>query len=212
MRAFPTCLRATIALSCEIGIGLPAASASSCDWQDRSIVMKNQAAPINRASDSQDAMILQDYRLARPQGFCDPIAFGGFIDYARVIRKQAVILIERASVLGERIEQTPERGPGSSVKGVGMGRSDHIRPRHVKSRVNCKGRLIDWAVPFDHIAFLVHEDQIGYANVCEMHAKRIHPEVVMNLRVADRDVICNTFAESELRKEAERRCQALLPM
>src|SRR5277367_3588401 len=65
-------------------------------------------------------------------------------------------------------------------------------------------------VALHHLALLADEDQVRNANMRKMHAERIDPEVVEQLRIARRDVPGNPFAEGKLREKAEGRCQALL--
>ena len=82
-----------------------------------------------------------------------------------------------------------------------MRRRDHVRPRGVHLRVDGKSRSIYRIISFDYIAAMIHQNQIGRANLAEVHAERIHPEMVELLRIARRDVPGNSFIESETRKE-----------
>ena len=66
------------------------------------------------------------------------------------------------------------------------------------------------AIALDDFALRVHQDQVGHPDVPEMHAERIHPEMVRPLRVARRDVPRHTLVKTEFRKQPERSGEPLL--
>jgi hypothetical protein len=63
---------------------------------------------------------------------------------------------------------------------------------------------IDWLIAVHHFTIVVHKDEITHANVSETHAKGIHPKVVGELWVTNRDVSGNSFAETKTTKNAKR--------
>ncbi len=87
-----------------------------------------------------------------------------------------------------------------------------IRACGVDLRVNRECRSIHRILSFHHLASVIHQNQIGDANLAEMHAEGIDPKMIEPFRVAGRDVAGHSFVESEARKKAERAGQALLAM
>jgi len=51
-----------------------------------------------------------------------------------------------------------------------------------------KRRAIQRMLAFHHFAFSVYQHQVRNANLAEVHAKRIHPEMIQPLRITRRDV------------------------
>ena len=49
----------------------------------------------------------------------------------------------------------------------------------------------------DDLALVVHEDEVGGPDVAEVHAERVHPEVVGQLGVAGRDVAGDALVEAD---------------
>src|ERR1700722_15580317 len=86
----------------------------------------------------------------------------------------------------------------------------YLGPCHVHPRVNGEGRLIDFAPAFHDYALLIDQHQVRYTNVPKVHAKGIHPEMVLQLGVASRDVPRDSFAETKLCEEPKSRSQTLL--
>src|SRR5215472_4182337 len=80
---------------------------------------------------------------------------------------------------------------------------DHIRPRVMNARMDGECGNVDRMVAFDDLAFLVYQDQVRHADVSEMQAERIDPEMIQPLRISRRNVPRNTFIETELGKKAE---------
>src|SRR5712675_805029 len=93
-----------------------------------------------------------------------------------------------------------------------MRRRDHVRPRVMHARVNRKRRSVQRMLALHHFAFSVHQHQIRNANLAEVHAKRIHPEMIRAIRIARRDVPGNAFVETKFREQAKRSRQPLFAM
>src|SRR6267378_7453702 len=91
-------------------------------------------------------------------------------------------------------------------------RSNHLGTRRVHLRVDGKRRSIDGILSLDHVAAMIHQNQVGRANLPEVYPERVHPEVVEPFRIARRDVSRHAFIESETRKEPEGRGQHPLAM
>ena len=122
--------------------------------------MNHQAASSTLAADGQQSVIAQDDRFARAERARDAVALGGLVDHAGEIVEQAVVLIEGARVLRDRVEQAAERRPGLAVDGVGVRRRHGIGPRSVNARVDGEGGSVDRMVAVDDFAVLVHQHQV----------------------------------------------------
>ena len=67
-------------------------------------------------------------------------------------------------------------------------------------------------VALDDLAVVVHEDEVGHADLPEVHAERVHPEVIGALGIAGGDVAGHAFVEAEAREQPEGAGEALLAM
>src|ERR1700693_5453575 len=59
----------------------------------------------------EQAVIPQDHGLVRTKSFRDPLALGRLVHHTGEVREQSMILVKRASVLRDGIEEPPERRP-----------------------------------------------------------------------------------------------------
>ncbi len=167
---------------------------------------------VDRVANGEQAVIAKDGRLLRAEGASNAVAFGSFLDNPRIIVEDDMIFIKSASILRERIEQATECGPRFTVERVGVGGGNHVGTRGVDARVNGKGGEIDFRGAFDDIATVIHKDKIGNANLAEVHAKGIHPEMIELLGIARGDVAGNSFIKAEAREEAKSGGKALFAM
>jgi hypothetical protein len=62
---------------------------------------------------------------------------------------------------------------------------------------------VDGARPFDHIAFVIDQDEIGRFDFSERHPEWIHPETLRVFRVSHRYVTYHTFREAEPAEQPE---------
>jgi len=99
---------------------------------------------VDAVADGEQAVIAEDGGFFRSERAGDAVTFGSFLDDAAVIFKDHVILVKRASILRERIEQAAERGPGLAVQRMGVRGCDHVRAGGVNARVNGEGGEIDF--------------------------------------------------------------------
>jgi len=76
-------------------------------------------------------VVLQDHALLRAESLSDLRTFAGFVDHAAEVLEQAVVLVERAGVLRQRIELAAERRPGLAVQRVRVRGRDDLGPRLV---------------------------------------------------------------------------------
>src|SRR5450631_3700240 len=114
-----------------------------------------------------------------------------------------MILVKRAGILGDWIEQSPECRPRFSVHRMRVRSGNHVRACSVYLRVNCKRCAIYRMFALDNFATMVHQNQVRCADLTEMHPERIHPEMVWSFRIASRNVTGYSFIESETRKQAK---------
>jgi len=63
-----------------------------------------------------------------------------------------------------------------------------------------------------HLATMIYQNQVGDANLSEVHPERIHPEMVQSLRIASGDVASHSLVESKRREDAEGGGQPLFPV
>src|SRR5579864_7161702 len=82
----------------------------------------------------------------------------------------------------------------------------------VHLRVNGKRGGIHRISAFHHLATMIDENQIRGANLSEMHAERVDPEVIPPLRITRGDMTRDALVKSEQREETKCRGQPLFPM
>jgi hypothetical protein len=167
---------------------------------------------VHGMADGEQAVIAKDGGLLRAEGAGDAVAFGGFLDDAGEILKDDVIFVKRASILRERIEQAAEGGPRFTVERVGVGGGDDVGASGVDARVDGEGGEIDFRAAFDDSACVIYKNKIGSANLAEVHAEWIHPEMIEPLGIARGDVAGDAFIKAEAREEAKGGGEALFAM
>jgi hypothetical protein len=80
----------------------------------------------------------------------------------------------------------------------------NIGPRHMYSRVNGKGSLVNRTISFNHLAVFVYQNQVRNPYVRKVHPERVHPKVVSPLGITRCNVPRYTFAEAKFAKDPER--------
>ena len=207
MPSWPRVIRA---VSLSIGLGIPAAIASSCAWQDRSIVTNHQAASATELAHRQQAVVGEDDGLVAAQRGAIRLPSSMSFTIAPVVLVQGVVLEERARVLRQRIKQHAQAGERLAVQRVRVRRRDHVRPGQVHLGVDAERGPVDRLVAFDHGALVVDQDQVGDLDLAEVHPERVDPEPVGVLGVARGDVPGDALGEAEPAEDAERRRKLLL--
>ena len=91
-----------------------------------------------------------------------------------------------------------------------MRRGHDIGTGRVHLRVNDEGRRVHRPVALDDLTVIVHQDEVFDPNLLEVHAERIHPEVVEQFRIAGGDVTGHALVEPEMTEETEGGREALL--
>src|ERR1700692_912859 len=82
---------------------------------------------LDRLAYGDQAVIAQDRRLVRTKSFSYPLALRRFVHYAGEVREQSMVLVKRASVLRDGIQQSPECGPGFPVHRMRVRSGNHVR-------------------------------------------------------------------------------------
>src|ERR1700735_1119451 len=163
-------------------------------------------------TDSDQSMIPQNRGLILSEGLGDSLALRGFVNHASELGEQSVIFIERAGILGDGIEQTSERGPRFSIQRMRVCSGNHIGTSSVHSRMDGKRCAIDGVFCLYNFAVMIHQNQVGRADLTKVHPERVHPEMVEPFRIARGNVPRYSFVESELRKKPECGGQHLFAM
>ena len=73
-----------------------------------------------------------------------------------------------------------------------------------------KAAVLTGQLPSTTVALVVDQDEVAHADLLEVHAEGVHPEVVGQLRVAGGDVTGDAFVEAELAEQPEAGGQPLL--
>ena len=160
--------------------------------------------------DGQQPVVRQDDGLVPAQCVRDPLAFLEVEHDAGVVVEHRMVAVERAGVLGEGIERPAQRRPRLAVHRMCVGRRDHVGPSGMDLRMDGERRRVQRPAPLDHLALVVHEDEVLHPDLLEVHAERVDPEVVEPLGVPGGDVAGDPFVEPELAEQAERGGEALL--
>src|SRR5258708_1676145 len=93
-----------------------------------------------------------------------------------------------------------------------MGGRDDLGPRGVDARMNGEGGRIDGSIALDHRSFVIHENQVGYAYMPEVQAKRVHPKMILPHWVARGDVAGHALVEAKEGEESKGGGQTPLAM
>ena len=88
--------------------------------------MNHHAASSTERPTRQEAVVLKDGGLVLADGIGDALPLLDVEHDAGVVVEEPVIAVERARILGERVEQPSEGGPGASVGRVRVGGGHHV--------------------------------------------------------------------------------------
>ena len=190
--------------------GVPAASASSCTWQVRSIVTNHQAASSTLRPTVSRPWLARIAALPSPRASAMRLPSSRFEHGARVVVEDGVVAVEGAGVLRQRIERAAQRRPRLAVRRVAVGGRHDVGAGGVDLRVDHERRRVQRPVALDDLALVVHEEQVLDPDVLEVHAERVDPEVVGQLGVAGGDVAGRALVEAEGPEDAEGGGEALL--
>src|SRR5580658_691674 len=105
-------------------------------------------------------MVLQNGRVLIAKRLSDAFALRRVEYDAGEILEQNVLFIKEATILTDRIEQTPERRPSLPIQGVRMRSGHDVRPGLVNRRMNGKPRLIDGTLSGEDISVMVYQHQV----------------------------------------------------
>ena len=188
------------------GIGVPAASARSCDWHVRSMVMNHQAASSTVWPTVSRPWLRRMTALCVAEGVGDPLALLDVEHDAGVVVEQRVVVVEGADVLGERVERAAERSTTTCRTSSGRGRRP---PRRAGRRGPGSGwrtrRWLTGRSPSTTSPWWLTRMRSRHPDLAEVHAERVDPEVVGPLRVAGGDVPGDALVEPEVGRRGGRR-------
>jgi hypothetical protein len=80
---------------------------------------------------------------------------------------------------------------------------NHVRACRVYLRMNRERRSIYRMLALDDLALMVHQNQVGRADLPEVHPEGIHPKMIPSFRIACGDVPGYSFIKSKTRKQAK---------
>ena len=190
--------------------GVPAASASSCAWHERSIVMNHHAASSTVRPTVSRPWFARMAALASPRAWAMRLPSSSVEHDAGVVVEHHVVAVERARVLGERIERAAQRRPRLAVHRVGVRGGHHVGAGGVDLRVDHERGRVHRPGALDDLAPVVHEQEVLHPDLLEVHAERVDPEVVEQLGVAGGDVAGRALVEAEVPEQPERGGEPLL--
>ena len=153
-------------------------------------------------------MVAQDHRFVGAEGVADPLALRGVKDDAGVTVVQADVFVERASVLGERFDGHLQARQSLAVGPVRVRGGDDVRTRSVDSTMDRDGRAVDGPVALDDVAGMVDPDEVALLDQAEVHAERVHPVGVGELRVSGGEVTGDSLVQPGLAEHPEGRRKA----
>ena len=154
--------------------------------------------------------MLEEQRLVVAQRAGQRAALLAAVHDAREVVEDRVIVVERAGVLTQRLEQTAGGRPRTAAPGVGVRDRGDVGPRPVDLGVDRERRRVHGSLTGEEAAFQVDEQQVGGAEVAPAPPERVEPEPVRELGVADRDVAGDPVVVPQLREEAVRDRQPAL--
>ena len=146
----------------SMSTGVPAASASSCAWHERSIVTNHHTASSTEWPTVSSPWLRRMTALLLAERVRDALALLGVEHHAGVVVEQRVVLVERARVLRERVEEAAERRPRLAV--------DRVRVRGGDRRRGAPRARAEWIAnaavftppsPSTTSPLVVHEDEVG---------------------------------------------------
>ena len=155
-------------------------------------------------------MVAQDGGLVVAQGVGDALALLEVEHDAGVVVEERRGPRRTAGVLGDRVEEAPERGPGPAVLAVGVGGGLDVGAGLVHLGVDGEGGTVDGPVALDHLTVVVDPDEVRGPDEAEGQAERVHPERVGELGVAGGEVAGHALVEAEPVEEPEGRGHPLL--
>src|SRR5947207_1034756 len=115
---------------------------------------------VDRPAHGEQPVVAEDDGLAPPQGMGDALGLVEVEDDAGVIVEQGMVLIERAGILGDRVEQAAGGRPRLAVERVSVGGGHYVGTSGVHLGVDGKGGSVDGIVAVNDLAAPVDQAQI----------------------------------------------------
>lgn len=164
---------------------------------------------IDAISDSQEAMVLQDNRLAPTERFCYPRALVRVNNNTTKVAIHAVALVEPERILSDHLQLPPKHAKSLAMNRMRVAGGVDIRPGLVDGTVDGEGRSVDGLAALRDPALLIDQDQIRHLDLAEVHAQRVQPEVIREYGVPDTDVSSDALVVAAVGEYAEGRREVL---
>ena len=117
-------------------------------------------------------MVLQDDSLVPAQCLANAVAFAGLVDHAVELLVDAMVLIEHAGVLRERLQWLAKCSPCLAVGGMRVRSGHDVGPVFVQRRMNGEGRAVQRPLALHDFALVVDQQQVRHLHLREVHAQR----------------------------------------
>ena len=130
---------------------------------------------VDRLRDGQQAVILQDDRLAVPERLGDAFALLAVQHHAAEVVIDGVRLPEPQCVLRHHVQLAPKHAERLPVHRVCVACRVHVGPCFVDLRVYRERRRVDGLVSDHHFAVFIHEDQVRHADLAEVLRQWVEP-------------------------------------
>ena len=150
--------------------------------------MQPEGRLVDRRADRQQAVVLQDQRLARPEDAQKRRDSAAVVDGAREVVEDGVVAVEGAVVLADGLDRATGRGPGAAEGRVRVDGGDDVVAAGVQLGVDREGGGVQRAFALDDVAVEVDLQEIRGLDASPGDAERIRPEAIAVDGVAHGDV------------------------
>lgn len=130
---------------------------------------------IHATAYSEQAMVLQNARLALAKRFPNPNAFFRVQHDALEVAVHRMRLVEAQRVLRHHIQLAAKYREGFPIDGMRVAGGVYVWPRLVNLGVDGEGSRVDGLVADNDFAFLIDEDKVRHADLRKVLRKRVEP-------------------------------------
>jgi hypothetical protein len=159
---------------------------------------------VDRDTDRQQAVVLEQQRLLVPERACKRAAFVGAVHDTGEVVEDRVVLVEGARVLAQRLQQATGGRPRPSAPGVRVRDRGDVRSRAMDLGVDRERRRVHRTLARDEVPVEVDQQEVRRAEVTPAPPERVEPEPVRKLRITDGDVARDPVVVPELREQPVR--------
>ena len=123
-----------------------------------------------------------------------------------------MVLEKHRRVLGDGFKLFAQGGKRRAVDGVRMAHRQNVGMRLMDGRMQHKAGPVDRMRALDHLAVVVHQNQVGHPDLRKMHRHRVGPVQLRALRIAHCQVAGEAIVKALQGKGPAGGNQALLAM